>query len=130
MHCINVLTKALSPGKDRGVTILIGGHRTLKVGDTMGTVVVPFMRLQSEEDFEALDELAENVIDFFADNALEKERIGELIIRIGLPAFLEGVGLDADPNMVSHPRTISYVKTDDWDEEVEKWNARKAAAAE
>ena len=130
MHCINVLTKALSPGKDRGVTILIGGHRTLKVGDTMGTVVVPFMRLQSEEDFEALDEVAENVIDFFADNALEKERIGELIIRVGLPAFLEGVGLDADPNMVSHPRTVSYMKPDDWDEEVEKWNARKAAAAE
>src|SRR3970282_2757208 len=25
MHCINVMTKALKPGKDRGITLLIGG---------------------------------------------------------------------------------------------------------
>ncbi|KPK09685.1 MAG: sulfite reductase, dissimilatory-type subunit alpha, partial [Acidithiobacillales bacterium SG8_45] len=31
MHCINVMTKALSPGDDHGVTILIGGKRTLKI---------------------------------------------------------------------------------------------------
>ena len=29
MHCLNVMTKALSPGDDKGVTILIGGKRTL-----------------------------------------------------------------------------------------------------
>src|SRR5690606_10333246 len=48
MHCINVMTKALSPGKDRGVTILVGGKRTLKIGDLMGTVVVPFMKLETD----------------------------------------------------------------------------------
>ena len=36
MHCLNVVPKALSPGDDKGVTILIGGKRTLKVGDLMG----------------------------------------------------------------------------------------------
>jgi sulfite reductase alpha subunit len=44
MHCLNVMNKALTPGDDRGVTILIGGKRTLKIGDLMGTVLVPFMR--------------------------------------------------------------------------------------
>ncbi len=127
MHCINVMTKALSPGKDRGVSILMGGKRSLKIGDQMGTVVIPFMKLESDEDFEKLNELAETVIDFFAENALEHERVGETIDRIGMANFLEGIGVDVDPNMVNHPRTSSYVNTDDFNEEAETWFARKAA---
>ena len=129
MHCINVLTKALSPGKERGITILIGGKRSLKIGDLMGTVIVPFMKLETDEDFEKLVELAENVLEFFADNALEHERTGEMIERIGITNFLEGLGIDVDPNMVNHPRTSSYVRMDDWDDEVAKWNARKSEKA-
>ncbi len=41
MHCINVMTGALAPGKDKGATVLVGGKRTLKIGDLMGTVVDP-----------------------------------------------------------------------------------------
>ena len=48
MHCLNVMPGALLPGKDKGVTILIGGKRTLKIGDLMGTVVIPFMKLESD----------------------------------------------------------------------------------
>ncbi len=127
MHCINVMTKALSPGDDKGVTLLCGGKRTLKIGDLMGTVIVPFMKLESDEDFEALEELATEIIEFFADNALEHERTGEMIERIGLANFLEGVGLEVDPNMINRPRMNSYVRMDGWDEEVEKWNERQAS---
>ncbi|MCP4696318.1 MAG: dissimilatory-type sulfite reductase subunit alpha [Gammaproteobacteria bacterium] len=127
MHCLNVMCKALSPGDDKGVTILIGGKRTLKVGDFMGTVIVPFMKLDTDEDYEALEELSEEVIDFFAENALEHERTGEMIDRIGLANFLEGIGVEIDPNMISEPRQYSYIRIDDWDAEVEKWNERKAA---
>ena len=130
MHCINVMTKALSPGKQRGVTILMGGKRSLKIGDLMGTVIVPFMRLDTDEDWEKLSELAETVIDFFAENALEHERVGETIDRIGLSNFLEAIGVDADPNMVNHPRTSSYVRTDDWDEEAAKWHERQGKKAD
>ena len=129
MHCINVCTKALKPGKDRGVTILLGGKRTLKIGDLFGTVIVPFMPMQSDEDYENLVELGQKIIEFFAENALEHERTGEMIERIGLANFLEGIGLDVDPNMVSQPRTNPYVRTDGWDDEVAKWNARKGTAA-
>ena len=126
MHCINVMTKALSVGDDKGITLLIGGKRTLKIGDLMGTVVIPFMKLETEEDYERLVEIAEETIDFFAENALEHERTGEMIERIGLVNFLEGVGIEVDPNMVSHPRLSSYVRMDTWDEEAEKWFQRKA----
>ena len=126
MHCINVMTKALAPGDDKGATILCGGKRTLKIGDLMGTVIVPFMKLETEEDFEALDDLGHEIIDFFADNALEHERTGEMIERIGITNFLEGIGLEVDPNMIERPRMNPYVRTDDWDEEAAKWDERKA----
>jgi len=129
MHCLNALPKALSPGLDKGATICIGGKRTLKIGDLMGTVIVPFMPLKTDEDFEKLNEMAEEVIDFWAENALEHERCGEMIERIGLPNFLEGIGIAVDPNMVDSPRQSSYVRLDDWDEEAKKWFDSKAEAA-
>ena len=129
MHCVNVMTGALAHGTDTGATILVGGKRTLKIGDLMGTVVVPFMPLKTDEDYKGLVKLAQKIIDFFAENALEHERTGEMIERIGLVNFLEGIELEVDPNMVSTPRTNPYVRTDDWDEEAAKYMARKQAAA-
>jgi sulfite reductase alpha subunit len=131
MHCLNVMPKALHPGDDKGVTILIGGKRTLKIGDLMGTVVIPFKKLETEDDYEYLIEMAEEIIDFWAENGLEHERCGEMIERIGLVNFLEGVDfdLDIDPNMVSNPRQSSYVRMDGWDEEAEKWFERKLEEA-
>ena len=126
MHCINVMTKALSPGKDRGVTILTGGKRTLKIGDLFGTVLVPFMKLETQDDYDKLNELASNIIDFWAENGLEHERCGEMIDRIGLSNFLDGIGVDIEPAMVAHPRTSSYIRLDKWEEEAEKWQARQA----
>ncbi len=126
MHCLNVMPKALSPGDDKGVTILIGGKRTLKIGDLMGTVIVPFMKLETEEDYEQLVEFAEEVIDFWAENGLEHERCGEMIERIGLVNFLEGLDIDVDPHMISNPRNVSYVRTDGWDEAAKEWFAKQA----
>ena len=82
---------------------------------------------------EALDlvgayDLAATVIDFWAENGLEHERCGEMIERIGLANFLEGIGVDVDPNMIAHPRTSSYVRLDDWDQEAQKWIERKKQA--
>jgi len=116
MHCINVITGGLAPGVDKGATILVGGKRTLKIGDLMGTVVVPFMKLATDEDREKLVDLAKRIVDFFAEN-------------IGLVNFLEGVELEIDANMVATPRTNPYVRMDGWDEEVARINAKKSAAA-
>ena len=63
------------------------------------------------------------------ENALEHERIGETIDRIGLANFLEALDVPVDPNMVNHPRTSSYVRTDDWDVEAEKWFEHKQATS-
>ncbi|HCK75527.1 MAG TPA: dissimilatory-type sulfite reductase subunit alpha [Gammaproteobacteria bacterium] len=130
MHCLNVAPKAFSPGDDKGVTILMGGKRTLKIGDLMGTVIVPFMKLETEEDYETITEIAENTIDFWAENGLEHERCGEMIERIGLVNFLEGIGIEVDPHMIADPRQSSYVRMDGWDEEAVKWFERQAETAQ
>jgi sulfite reductase alpha subunit len=129
MHCLNVIPGGLRTGVDKGVTILVGGKGVLKIGATMGTVVIPFMKLESDEDFEKLNELARNILDFFAENALEHERTGEMIERIGLTNFLEGLDIPVDPNMIKEPRSNPYFRSDDWDEQVEKWNEYKQSTA-
>jgi sulfite reductase alpha subunit len=95
----------------------------------MGIMMVPFIKLDTDEDYEKLLEFARTLIDFFAENALEHERIGECIDRIGLPAFLEAMGINPDPNMIVHPRTSSYVRTDDFSDEAAKYFERKAKEA-
>ena len=127
MHCLNVMPGALLPGKDKGVTILAGGKGVLKIGATMGTVIIPFMKLETDEDFEKLQSLSRSILDFFAENALEHERTGEMIERIGLVNFLEGIGIEISPEMITHPRSNPYVRMDEWDEEVEKWQQRASA---
>ncbi|MDO9009169.1 MAG: sulfite reductase, dissimilatory-type subunit alpha, partial [Thiobacillus sp.] len=121
MHCLNVIPGGLLPGNDKGVSILVGGKGVLKIGATMGSVIIPFMKLETDEDFEALNELARNLLDFFAENALDHERTGEMIERIGLANFLEGMNIPVDPNMISAPRSNPYFRGDDWDEQVAKW---------
>jgi sulfite reductase alpha subunit len=110
MHCINVMHKALKPGKDRGVTICLGAKRTLKIGDTMSSVIVPFMKLETEEDFQNLTDLIDRMWEFWNDNGMDHERIGEFIARVGLATFLEGCGIDPDPRMVQSTRTSPYIK--------------------
>jgi sulfite reductase alpha subunit len=128
MHCINVMTGALAPGKDKGASVLIGGKSHLKIGGLMGTVVIPFMKLDTEEEVEKLVDFAQRAIDFFAENALEHERTGEMIERIGLANYLDAMEIDADPAMISSPRMNPYVRTDGWDDEVAKIKAKKQAA--
>jgi sulfite reductase alpha subunit len=111
------------------VTILVGGKGVLKIGATLGTVVIPFMKLETDEDFEKLNELARNVLDFFAENALDHERTGEMIERIGLANFLEGMDIPVDPNQIREPRSNPYFRGDDWDEQVAKWVEYKQKTA-
>ncbi|MHB1325437.1 MAG: dissimilatory-type sulfite reductase subunit alpha [Thermoleophilia bacterium] len=110
MHCINVMHSALAPGSDRGVSILIGGKRTLKIGDMLASLLVPFMSMRTSEDWQELAALTRRIWDFWTEYALDHERVGEFIDRIGMASFLDGVGIAPDPRMVRAPRANSYIK--------------------
>ncbi len=107
MHCINVMPKALKPGKEKGATILIGAKAPIIGGALLAAVFVPF--LEMEAPFEDLKELVEAIWDFWGEHGKNRERVGEFIQRVGLGTFLEQIGLDPVPEMVSHPRTNPYI---------------------
>ena len=112
MHCINVMNGALSPGRERGVALLLGGKNTLKVGAMGGTVIVPFMKMETDEDVDAFIALSQAIIDWWNDNGFDHERVGETIERVGLKQFLDGVGLQASIDMVTRPRSNPYYKSE------------------
>jgi dissimilatory sulfite reductase alpha subunit len=114
MHCINVLPRALAPGKERGAAILIGGKAPIVGGALLASVLVPFIDIENSMD--DLKELCEAIWDLWGEHGKNRERIGEFIQRIGLGNFLEQIGLDPAPEMVMHPRTNPYIRFDSDDE--------------
>lgn len=116
MNCINAMPKAVSIGKERGATILVGGKAPVVKGAMIGWVLVPFMKM--EAPYTELKELVDKLTDWWADHGKNRERISELIERMGLANFLKEVGLKPLPQMVSSPRSNPYIF---WNpEEVEK----------
>lgn len=107
MHCINVLHRALAPGKERGATILLGSKAPIIGGALLSSVMVPFLAI--EEPYDDLKELAEAIWDVWGEHGNNRERVGEFIQRVGLGNFLEQIGLDPVPEMVIHPRTNPYI---------------------
>jgi sulfite reductase alpha subunit len=107
MHCINVMPKALAPGKDRGVTLLVGSKAPIIGGALLSSVLVPFLKL--EPPYEDLKELIHAIWELWSENGKNRERTGEFIQRIGLGNFLEQIGLEPVPEMISEPRSNPYI---------------------
>lgn len=107
MHCINVMPKALRPGKEKGAAILIGAKAPIVQGALLASVLVPFV--PADELLDTIKELTSRVWDFWNEYGKNRERIGELIQRVGMANFLDAIGLDPVPQMVSAPRDNPYV---------------------
>ncbi|MBS3977282.1 MAG: dissimilatory-type sulfite reductase subunit alpha [Syntrophomonadaceae bacterium] len=116
MHCINKMTKALRPGKEKGATILVGGKAPVVQGAMLSWVIVPFMKL--EPPYEELRELITKVTEWWDEYGKSRERVGELIYRKGMRHFLRDLGLEPVPQMVKEPRTNPYWFW--WPEEVNR----------
>lgn len=110
MHCLNVMTKALHIGRTRGLALLVGGKGHLKVGNMLGSLMIPFIKMETEEDTDSLIELLQRMMDWWAEQALDHERIGETIERVGIQVFMDAIGIEANPNMVNHPRDNPFFK--------------------
>lgn len=111
MHCINVLPKALRPGKERGAAILIGAKAPIVGGALLASLFVPFIELKAP--YEEIHELLGAIWDFWGEHGKNRERVGEFIQRVGLGKFLEQIGLDPVPEMIAHPRANPYIFFDE-----------------
>ncbi len=107
MHCINEMPKALRPGKDKGATILMGGKAPIVKGAMLSWVVIPFMKI--EPPYTEIKDLLRKIWDWWDENGRPRERVGELIEKVGMRTFLKAVGLKPVPQMIKAPRTNPYV---------------------
>jgi len=126
MHCINVMPKALRPGDDRGATILLGAKAPIVEGALLSSVLVPFIKF--EPPYTELKDLIERIWDFWGEYGKNRERVGELIQRVGLGNFLEAIEVEPVPQMVAHPRDNPYVFYDEYFEEEEEEEEEEEAA--
>lgn len=106
MLCINAMPKALRPGDDKGIIIMIGGKATILQSAFLGWVLVPFMKV--EKPYENLKDLIRRIIEWWDENGKTRERIGELIYRVGMGKFLKALSLPAVPQQVFAPRANPY----------------------
>jgi len=107
MHCINKMPKALRPGLDKGATILIGGKAPIIKGAMLSSVLVPFMKV--EPPYGEIKDLLRKIWDWWDENGRPRERVGELIEKVGLRTFLKAIGLKPVPQMINRPRSNPYV---------------------
>ncbi|MDI6817323.1 MAG: dissimilatory-type sulfite reductase subunit alpha [Actinomycetota bacterium] len=117
VHCINVLPKALSPGKERGAAIALGGKAPIVEGALFATLIVPFIEIDEENGFEEVHDLLERIWEFWDEHGMNRERIGEFIERVTLKTFLEGIGVEPMPQQITQPRDNPYIFYEEYYEE-------------
>lgn len=106
MHCINLMPKALRPGVERGATILVGGKAPIVHGALLAWVIVPFMKM--DPPYDEIKELISKIWEWWDENGKMRERLGELINRLGMRAFLKAMDLQPTPQMIRAPRANPY----------------------
>jgi len=109
MYCINMMPRALRPGVDQGATILCGAKAPILDGAQIATMIVPFIKMDPENEFEELGDFIEKVWDWWMENGKNRERLGETMQRVGLPTFLKVIDVDPIPQHVKEPRSNPYV---------------------
>ena len=133
MHCLNVMPRAIRPGVEQGASICVGAKAPILDGAQFATLVVPFMKVSKDNDFEELIEFIENVWDWWMEVGKNRERIGETMQRVGLPTFIQVMGLEPIPQHVKEPRSNPYVfwQSEEvpggWERDVEEFRKRHAA---
>ena len=101
MHCINLMPQALRIGTETGATLLLGSHAPILEGAQMSWVIVPFMRM--EAPFDEFMELVGNIHEWWSENGKNRERVGELMLRLGMRNFFQAVGLEPPGHRPSGP---------------------------
>ena len=107
MHCINIMPRALRPGEDVGATILVGAKAPILEGAQLSSVIIPFMKM--EPPYEEFHEFVGKMWDFWMEHGKNRERLGELIQRLGMREFLKAVDIKPDPRMINTPRYNPYI---------------------
>jgi len=97
MHCINVMPQALWPGKDTGVSILLGAKAPILEGAQMSLLTVPFMKAEPPYD-NIKEKVIEPVWEWWMEEGKNRERLANWIQRQGIRRLLEVLNIPAMPS--------------------------------
>jgi sulfite reductase alpha subunit len=103
------MPRALRPGVDTGATVCVGAKAPILDGAQFATLIVPFMKVSKDNEFEELVDLIEKIWDWWMEIGKNRERVGETMQRLGLPNFLKVMGIEPIPQHVKEPRSNPYV---------------------
>jgi sulfite reductase alpha subunit len=95
MHCINMMPKAIRPGVETGATILIGSKAPILKGAFLSWVLIPFTKI--EPPYTEIKDLLAKIWDWWDEHGRTRERLAELIERVGMRVFLKAIGLKPVP---------------------------------
>ncbi|MDY0361274.1 MAG: dissimilatory-type sulfite reductase subunit alpha [Desulforegulaceae bacterium] len=109
MHCINTMPRALRIGEDTGCSILVGAKAPILDGQQMGSLLVPFVEVNPDNDYEALINYIDKIWDWWMMEGKNRERLGETIRRLSFQKLLEACDMEADVRHVLHPRENPYI---------------------
>lgn len=99
MACLRKANGIIQPGNEKRFLVYVGGKLRGKKGPLSSKLLT---RVSSEE--EVMD-LLDKIIEVFSDHAARKERIGDLIFRIGMKGFLDLMGMEPQALNVKELRT-------------------------
>ncbi|MFO0753286.1 MAG: hypothetical protein U0411_08185 [Thermodesulfovibrionales bacterium] len=106
MYCINRVP-AIKPGDDRGVAVTVGGNMKGKYGPKKGKVVFPFIKAEAP-DYKELVAAYDKICAVYDDHGKKKERVGDLMQRVGFDKFLEWCGVEVTTMHFSSPRRNTF----------------------
>lgn len=111
-HCMLCINRcpAIRPGGERGVAWVVGGkygHRGAN-GPMVGFVLASFVPAEPPDYVEVVD-LHRRFLDLYADYGRRKERVGDMVVRLGLRTVLELMELDPDPAILEDPTQKMFV---------------------
>ena len=109
MHCINVMPRALRPGKKQGATICVGAKAPILDGAQFATMTIPFLEINKDTEYAEVIEVIEKIWDWWMEVGKNRERVGETIQRVGLPTFLKVMEVTPLPQHIKEPRSNPYV---------------------
>jgi sulfite reductase alpha subunit len=107
MECIRLSKGAIMPGEKKRLLVYVGGKLRGKKGPFSSKLLAV---LDSEEQ---VFNLLEKIVNVYADNAARKERLGDLIIRIGMRRYTQLMDLEVKPSQVSELRTNIFYGVDE-----------------
>ena len=111
-HCMLCINKcpAIRPSGERGVAWVVGGkygHRGAN-GPMVGFVLASFIPAVPPH-YSEIVEIHKRFLDLYADYGRRKERVGDMVVRLGLRTVLELMGLEPDPAILDEPTQKMFI---------------------